>query len=213
MSHETPTIEAHPRQKTGSRYAYRLREEGHIPAVVYGHGEGPTHVSLNLHEFTLIVNHQAHLIELTLDGKKEPCLIKDLQYDYLGKEIIHADFTRVDLTEEVELEVELVLQGEPKALTVAGAVLQHPHTVLKIACKANAIPEHIDLDISELTADHPITVADVPTIDGVRILDDAETILASITVVQEVSDEELAEAGSDEPEVIKKDKAEEEGDE
>lgn len=205
MATQTPTLPAESRDKVGSRYSHRLREAGRVPAVLYGHGEQPSHLHLDRHELTKLVHHGAHLLELTLAGKSESCLIKSIQYDHLGDEIVHLDLTRVDLTEDVELEIELQLEGEPKALEAEGAILSHPVQSLNIKCRANVIPENIVLRIDDLTTDRPITVADVTPPPGVTLLDDPETVLASITIVQEMPEEEEPEAAEgEEPEVIGK---------
>ena len=122
VTHDIPTLESQLRERTGSRYAQRARAEGSMPAVIYGHGQDPVHITVNTKAFTDILHHEAHLIDVVIDGKSEHCLVKDVQWDYLGREIIHVDLARVDLKEEVEVEVELQLTGDAIGLKEDGTL-------------------------------------------------------------------------------------------
>lgn len=210
MSTQTiPQVEAHKRDRLGTRYAARLRKEGQLPAVVYGHGQDPLHVAIGKHQITEIIHENHQLVELDIAGDRESCLIKDLQWDYLGDNIIHVDLTRVDLGEEVEVEVAVELTGEPAALNEEGAILDHPVTEVTIACRADSIPESISHDIEELTLENAATAGDLVLPSGVKLVTDAETVIAQIQIVQELPDEEETATDGDEPEVIGK--AEDEG--
>ena len=105
MAQDIPTLETTARDKTGSRYSARLREAGQIPAVVYGHKQDPVHVAVDAQVITGLLHENTQLVNAQVAGKTEPCLIKDIQWDYLGDHIIHVDLARVDLSEEVEVEV------------------------------------------------------------------------------------------------------------
>ncbi len=213
MAQDIPTLETTARDKTGSRYSARLREAGQIPAVVYGHKQDPVHVAVDAQVITGLLHENTQLVNAQVAGKTEPCLIKDIQWDYLGDHIIHVDLARVDLSEEVEVEVELELTGDPKSLQEAGAVLDHPLSTVTVKCRADAIPERLIHDISELTTDAPITVADLTLPAGVVAVTDPETIIAQVQIMAEIEEEEAveAEAAEGEPEVIgakKEDEAE-----
>ena len=203
MSNETPVLEAQTRTKLGSRYAIRLREQGQLPAVLYGHKQDPVHVAINARALHEVLISGAHVIEVQVDGKAEPCLIKDVQYDYLDTTPVHVDLARVDLNEEVTVELEVVFKGEPAALNEAGAMLSTPHTSANVSCKANAIPEELVCDVSELGLDDSIYVQDLKLPDGVTLAEDANFLLAQIVIQQAVAEDDGdAEAGDGEPEVI-----------
>ncbi|QDU70852.1 50S ribosomal protein L25 [Mucisphaera calidilacus] len=208
MSHDIPTINAEQRTKLGTRYSQRLREDGKIPVVLYGHGQEPLHLAVEQKPlFDAVVSH-AHLIDLDVAGKTETALIKDIQWDYLSRHLIHADLTRVDRSERVEVEVGIEFTGDPKALQQAGAVMDHPLQTLSIACRADAIPETIIVPIDELTSDTPVHASAATIPDGVELLTPGDTVLASVSITQAVEDEELETPGGDEPEVINKGKEE-----
>ncbi|MEX0741404.1 MAG: 50S ribosomal protein L25, partial [Phycisphaeraceae bacterium] len=155
MAHETPRIKAAQRDRLGTRYAARLRSSGKLPAVVYGHQEDPAHVAVDREELLHHLHEGSHMLELELDdGKTETCLVKDVQYDYLGTDIIHVDLTRTSLTEEVYVTVSIELKGREEApgLKEDGAILEQPLVELEVRCRANAIPDEIVVDISKLEA-------------------------------------------------------------
>lgn len=217
MSHETPTLSAQPRTKLGSRYAIRLREDGKLPAVVYGHKQDPVHITIDARQLDDILHGGAHLINVDVDGNTEPCLIKDVQYDYLDTTPVHVDLARVNLDEDIEIELEVNFKGKPVALEEDGAMLSTPHTTVTVSCKANAIPEELICDVSKLGLEDSIYVQDLPLPEGVKLADeDANYLLAQIVIQQAVAADEDEEADLDaEPEVIGKegddDKNEEDG--
>ena len=99
MSKETPTLAASTRERTGSRYARRLRAAGQLPAVLYGHGMDPISIAINEIEIIRHLTEGAHVFELDIEGRKETCLVKDLQFGWLGDNVVHIDLTKVDLDE------------------------------------------------------------------------------------------------------------------
>jgi len=200
-----PQLSAEVREKLGTRYTRRLRDQGQLPAVVYGHGEKPLHVSVSGKELVDLLHHNAHLVELSVGSETVPCLVKEVQWDHLSAHIIHADLTRVDLNERVTVDVEIELFGDAEApgLKEDGAILEQPLANLQIECLATDIPEKIRVDVSGMNAGDSITVADVSLPDKITASSDPETTVAHIAIVQEVSEEEIAgEAGEAEPEVI-----------
>lgn len=202
-----PQLTCETREKLGSRYAQRLRKQGRVPAVVYGHGEQPVHTHVSYDTLIDILHDHAHLVEAVIDGQNAPCLIKDVQWNYLGSKIVHVDLARVDLSEEVEVEVDIQFVGEPKALQQAGTMLEHPLTILTIKCRADQIPEAIEVDIENLTPDEPLTIADLTLPEGIVAVDDPETLVVHIVEVRQTEEEEEAVADeAAEPELIGKKK-------
>jgi large subunit ribosomal protein L25 len=215
MAHDTPTIEAQTRQHVGSKYAARLRRDGKLPAVIYGHQTDPAHIALEGERMTELVQDGTHLVEVKVDSRRETCLIKDVQYDYLGSSIIHLDLTRVDLSEEVTVEVAIDLTGQEQCpgLKEPHAFLEQPTTSLEVTCRADQIPDGIVVDISELNLGDSITVADLTLPEGVKTDLSEETVIGAIQVsrAEEAEEAELeAAAAAGEPEVIGE-KEEEEG--
>jgi large subunit ribosomal protein L25 len=198
-----PQLETFPRPGIGSRSAHQLRQQGLIPVVIYGHKQDPAHVAVNRKALTELLHHNAHLVDVTVDGNTEHCLVKDIQWNNIGTEIIHLDLTRVDLNERVTVEVPLHFVGEAPGLKTAGAYLEHPLSDLEIECLATSIPDAINIDVSGLQVGEPISVADLKLPEGVTAVTDADTIVAVIhvTTAEEV-EVTPAEEVVGEPEVI-----------
>jgi len=96
MSHEVPVLEAQPRERLGTRYAKRLRTTGQLPAVIYGHGSQPTHVSVDEKSILAALRRGIHVFNVKLGDTSETCLVKDLQFGWLGDNVVHIDLARVN---------------------------------------------------------------------------------------------------------------------
>ena len=202
MSHETPTLEAHVRDRLGSRYAKRLRATGRMPAVSYGHGEAPLAVSLDAKETLRHLHHGSHVFKVVTDGGEQTCLVKDLQFGHLGDDVIHVDLTRVNLDEQVEVLVHLEFTGAPAAAAKAGVVLTHVLNEIEVRCKVKDIPEMIRVDLEHMTGD-ALTVGDLQLPPGCVAKTAAEDMVAHLERVGETAEGEAIEAdASTSPEVL-----------
>jgi large subunit ribosomal protein L25 len=201
MATQSAQVSARQRSELGSRANKRLRDQGFVPGVIYGHKEAVVPVTLLKKELTGHLNHGAHLFDLALDGKSEKVLVKEVQYDHLGIEVIHVDFARVSLDEKVELTVPLELKGTPKG-EAEGAVLQQIVSELEIECLVTDIPEVIRHNVSDLGKDAVLHIKDLHLPPGVRVLQDEDLIVATVREIVEQEPTEAAEAVSAEPEVI-----------
>jgi len=191
------------RDRLGTRAARRLREQGLVPGIVYGHGQPNVPVCVSRHDIELAVQHGERLIKAQLESGEENFLIKDVQYDYLGHHILHVDLTRVRLDERVEVTVPIVLRGTPVGVESEDGVLTQHLSELTVECMVTSIPEELRVPVSDLKVDEVVRVADLELPEGVRALEEPETPVASVSVVseEEVS-AEAAEAQEAEPEVI-----------
>lgn len=205
-----PVLETETRTKLGTRYSKRVRDAGRIPAVIYGHKQDPVHISLHGKTFEELLHDEVHIIDVKIDGKSEHTLLKSVQWDTYGIHVLHVDLERVDLSETVEVEIEVQLIGEPAALKQGGTVLDHPLQNVQVSCRADSIPSHLEHNIAELGTDDQVTVGDLVAPEGVKILTDPEQLICQISAVKAQNEEET-EDGADAatPEVIGKDKGEE----
>src|SRR6185437_3613315 len=209
MATQTAQVSARQRSELGSRANKRLRDAGFVPGVVYGHKEAVIPVTLQKKELATHINHGAHLFDLALDGHSEKVLVKEVQYDHLGLEVIHVDFARVSLDEKVEVTVPLELRGTPKG-EAEGGVLQQIISELEVECLVTDIPEVIRHNVADMEKDSVLHIKDLQLPPGVRVLQDEDVIVATVREVQEAAPTEVAEAASAEPEVIGRKPAEEE---
>ena len=201
MAKQSIQITAQPREGLGSRKVKRLRDQGLIPGVVYGHKEVVVPVTLPKKELTTHIERGAHVFDLSLDGKSEKVLVKDVQYDHLGLEILHIDFARVSLDERVEVTVPLELKGEPKG-AAEGGVLQQIVAELEIECVVTDIPDRVIHNVSEMAIDDVLHIKDLKLPPGAKALQDEDLIVAMVKVIEEEAAAPAAEGESAEPEVI-----------
>jgi large subunit ribosomal protein L25 len=213
-------LNAVPRTVTGSADCRRLRRDGLVPCVIYGHGEHQN-VTINLHDFILLL-HQMHsehaVVVLELDGKKQNVLIKDVQRHDVTHTISHIDFLVVDLDETVRITIPVEIMGEADGVKNFGGVLELIQREVEIECKAKDIPEAVVADVSPLKVHDVIRIGELPAIDGVTFTGDPETTVITIApptvhaeVVPHAEEEEVEEAA--EPEVITAKTTEEAGEE
>ena len=207
-------LKATKRTEGGTRKARALRKEGLLPAVLYGHGEGTVSLTLNAHELQFALRHGEKLIDVELDGKHQNVLIKAIQYDTWGKEILHVDLTRVNLDELVTVTVKITLLGTPIGVDEGGS-LQQPMPSTEIQCRVDQIPEEIRIQVNALNIDDAIHLSDIELPEGSELLGDPEALVCSVvTIAEEVEAEETEEGeGAAGPEVIGAKPDEEETDE
>lgn len=209
------TLNAEPRQETGSAAARRFRLAGSVPAIVYGHKEGSVPVLLKSEDVSHVVAHRIKMVTLSVDGKVDQVLVKDVQFDTFGDEVLHLDFERVAMDEVIEVECPVELTGTAKG-AAAGGVLEHPTSDLHVRCLPGNIPDAIKVSVSALEIGDSIAVSEITAPEGVEILTDPEAILVAIRPPLKVEEEEAAPAeegeaaAGDEPEVIGRKKEDEE---
>lgn len=201
--------DAQKNKGTGTRVARRLRKSGRIPAVIYGHKQAVVPVTLGRDDVLRMVKMPGHLAELDLGGTTETVLIRDVQWDHLGKEVLHLDFARVDAEEIVETEVKIELRGQP-AGAAAGGILEHIVHTLTIKCRAGSIPDSIKVDVSELQVDQAVHVSDLKLPPDVTVDADPELLLVHVVTRAAAPEPTEAAEGPVQPEVIKPDRKEKE---
>ena len=201
-----------PRSSRGTREARRLRNKGLIPAVVYGHGEATVSVALPGEDLAKIVRQGTHIVDLQTDGNVQKALIRDVQWDHLGRDLLHVDFARVGADERVVVTVPIEIRGVAPGIA-AGGVLDQPMHSLSVECPVVAVPDHIRVNVGELQLGEAIHVRDLTMPENVKAMADEDAIVVHVTVKQveeEAAPAAPAAAESAEPEVIGRKAAEEE---
>jgi large subunit ribosomal protein L25 len=195
---------------TGTRVARKLRASGRIPAIVYGHKQAPAPISIARDAIWDMIKKSTHLAELNVGGTTETVLVKDVQWDYLGKEIIHVDFSRVDLSESVTSEVRLDLKGDAPGLA-EGGILELVHHTLTVTSRADAIPDSIKVDVANLHLNQSIHAKDIALPEGVTLKGDPEALIVHVTTRAAAAEPTAeGEASLIQPEVIKPERKEKE---
>ncbi|MCE5340929.1 MAG: 50S ribosomal protein L25 [Planctomycetaceae bacterium] len=216
MSKQELVLKAQTRKERGKKSNAKLREQGSIPAIIYGHKQDPQSVTLSEHDFVEVLHKGKRLMDVEVDGKPEKFLLKEIQYDHLGKRMIHVDFVRVDLSEKVTVEVPLVLKGTAVGTTEGGVLEEHLDKI-EVECLVTAIPESIDVSIKALKIGDFMFVKDIVVPAGMKLVTDPELLLVACKEPVEIAEPSAEDATLEPavPEVIteRKPKEGEEGEE
>ncbi len=209
------TIQGEARTLGGRHANDRLRRQGLVPAVIYGHGKDPEYVSLSRHDIELALAHLQHVVQLKVGGREQQYLIKDVQYDHLQKTPIHVDLVRVDPNERVRVKVAIDLRGTP-AGTLKGGTLVQVLAEAEVECLLLKIPDSIRARVDHLELNDMLHVREIELPPDIKILHGPDDIVAVVhppraTVTPEA--EAAAPAEGAEPEVISKGVKEEAEDE
>ncbi|NPA49863.1 MAG: 50S ribosomal protein L25/general stress protein Ctc [Thermodesulfobacteria bacterium] len=199
------------RHKTGKEMARKFRNQGLIPAIIYGPGAEPIPLAVKANELKRILYRyrgEQVLFNLTLEDNgstiQKLALVKELQYHPVTDEILHVDFYEISMEREVEVEVPIVVVGKAKGVEDGGHLQQLLHT-MTVACLPGAIPDKIEVDVTELGMGDVLHVRDLTPPEGVRYLDNLDepvvTILApeaEETVTEEAEEVEAEETETEE---------------
>lgn len=216
----TATLSAKPRQETGKGAARKLRAAGEVPGTIYGHGRQPMSLTVNSRDFERLaerVRITSTVIELALDGRTARTLIRELQRDPIKRTVIHVDFQELVAGEKVTVSVPLRFIGTAEGVKTGGGILEETMHQIEITCDPANIPDHVDVDVTALTIGHSLHIGDLKLPDGVEVLDDPEQTIAVVSAPKEEEEvapvEGAAPEAAAEPELIRKPKEEEEGEE
>jgi large subunit ribosomal protein L25 len=169
-------ISAERRESFGKGAARKLRAAGRIPAVIYGHGSDPVHISLPAHETALIIRKANAVLDLDIAGAGQLALVKDVQKDPVRQIIEHVDLLLVQSGETVQVEVPVHVQGEPAPGTIVTLDVQ----TLLLDVEATHIPERIGIDVSDLPDGTHITAGDVTLPEGAKLASDPSLLIIGI---------------------------------
>jgi large subunit ribosomal protein L25 len=200
---ERVKIEVQERESRGSAASRRLRRDGLIPGVLYGRGKNPHAICVGERDLRRALTGPAGLhaiLDVVLEGQKttHPSILKDYQQDVITGRLAHIDLQEVRLDQPIHAQVVIELTGESKG-TIEGGVLSQVSREINVEALPLEVPERIEVDISAMEMGDTMRLADIPTIEGVKFLDDPdETVLATVTVPTkevepEPTEEELAE--------------------
>lgn len=210
----TANLSATPRSETGKGAARKLRARFAVPGVLYGHHRDPQPLAIDGREFDrLIERHAAEttVVELALEGQSVRTLIREIQRHPFKRTILHVDFQALVAGEKVTVDIPIVIIGTPAGVR-AGGVLDQVMRELTVEVDPSNIPNHVDLDVSELNLNQSLHVSDIKLPEGIEVLDDPDATVCVVAPPRVVEEEAPAvaevEAGA-EPELIRKPKGEE----
>jgi large subunit ribosomal protein L25 len=217
------TLEALTRNEFGKNEARRIRRDGRVPGVLYGEGKDATPISVEPRALLRILHSESGantLISLKLSGSGDArVLVKDFQLDPVTHEVLHADFYRVAMDKMLQVTVPVTIKGEAKGVKQQSGVLEFIRREIVVSCLPSDIPEHIEVDVTELMLHQGIRVRDIATSPKWKPITEGEAMLVHVIMPKaeeapapaEGAAVAAAPAAPAEPEVIKKGKKEEEG--
>jgi large subunit ribosomal protein L25 len=217
----TLNIKAEKRDGVGKAYSRRLRQQGHLPAVLYGPNVASTSLVLSKKDIFNILKSESGentLFRIKLDSKNLDVMIKDYQQDVVTDELLHVDLIEIAMDKFLEVTIPLVLVGEAVGVKSEGGFMDFVTREVEVECLPKDIPEEIEVDVSELHMHETVKVEELSMPEGVKILSDPQLVVAMVHAPEEeVEEEEEIEeeilAEGEEPEVIGKEKEEEEPEE
>ncbi|MCC7086694.1 MAG: 50S ribosomal protein L25 [Pirellulales bacterium] len=208
------TLKVEPRKLQGKRNSKRLRRSGKIPAVVYGHGQEAVSIAVASEAIVATVRHGARVVQLQ-GAVSDSALIRELQFDPFGLEILHVDFARVSADERVHVKVAVEIKGQAQGAK-EGGVVEHLIHEVEIECPVSAIPDKLIVNVGALKLDGEIMVEQIPLPEGVKLLSDGDQVAVHCVKPKEDGEEGAAAAVTGEgaePELIRKEKPAEEEEE
>jgi large subunit ribosomal protein L25 len=181
-------LKARARSETGKSAAKKMRAQGEVPAVMYGHGTEPSVLAVKNEELKDVIHGEAGLnvlLELqVIDGTEKDShlvMIKELQKHPFKDKLLHVDFLKVARDEKVAMRVPFAVLGEESSLGLrAGGTLQHNLWEVEVECLPTEVPDHLYIDISETNVGEHLSVGDLKPLPGVTILAEPEDIILSI---------------------------------
>ncbi len=198
------TLSATLRHDTGKGVARKLRQNGEIPGVIYGHGRAPQSLTVNAREFERLISRVAAgstVIELDLGGTTARSLIREIQRHPFKKLIMHVDFQEVVAGEMITLKCPIVYVGTPYGVRTEGGLLDQIMHEITIQALPSAIPDHINVDVTDLHVGKSLHVSDLTMPEGVKVVDDGSATVCIVQPPKTGGTETAAETA--EPEVIR----------
>lgn len=211
-------LSASARDNGGKGTARKLRSEGRVPAIVYGHGRDPQALSINTRELEKLLDHisaESTVIDLDIDGKASRTLIREIQRHPFKRQILHVDFQELVAGERISVSIPIVLMGVPDGVRMDGGILDQTMRELEIEVDPANIPNHVEVDVTRLTIGSSVHVRDIPLPEGVEVLDDEDASVCVVSAPRAVIEETPVAEGAEteaaaEPEVIRAKKPDEE---
>ena len=208
-SQKFDAVVATPRTgKFNKNHARRVRVSGKIPAVVYGAGIDPVAVAVDPKVVTKILHSESGhntIFDLNVEGAPlVKAMIVDWQHEPIKGKLLHIDFKRIAMDKAMRVSVPVLLTGIPTGVKNAGGVLDQVLREVEIECFPGDIPDHIDVDVTELDLYGAIHISDLPHTGSIKFLGEEGALVAHVTLIKEEAVEEAPAAA--EPEVVKKGK-------
>jgi len=213
MAGERIKLEVTKRESLGSRESRRLRRDGYVPGVLYGRGMEPHAICVLERELRKALTGDSGLhtiLDVVLDGQNttHPSILKDYQQDPMRGKLVHLDLQEVPLDQPIQATVVVELKGGAEAPGIKeGGVLSQVAREVTVEALPMEVPEHLELDVSGMAIGDTLRLADLAAQEGVKYLDDPETVLATVTLPTRVEEPEVEVEEGEEVEAVEGEEA------
>lgn len=211
------TLTATRRSSAGKGSARAMRRDGQTPAIIYGHSREAESLAIPTRELERLLSRistGSTVVELMLDGGNSVrTLIREVQHHPTRKLVLHVDFEELVAGEKVITKVPLRFHGTPEGVRQDGGVLEEKLHEISVEVDPSLLPDHIEVDVTPLAIAKSLHISDLQLPEGLKVLDDESTVIASVLpprVSTETEEEEESESAEGEPELIRKPKDEDE---
>jgi large subunit ribosomal protein L25 len=206
-------IKAESRSDVGKKFAKQLRRQGKVPAIIYGEHKESIPISIALSGVKAILKSERGentVLKIQRDDMEVDAMLKEVQYDYLSDNIIHADFLRIDLSKPVLIRVPVATKGLPIGVKLEDGIFDFITREIQVKCLATQIPRELEIDISGLHAGHSIKAEDLELGEGVKLISDPNRVICAVMAKSrsgEETVEEVAPEAAAEPPAAKKEES------
>ena len=210
----TANLSAIARTDAGKGVARKLRRDGRIPGVIYGHARAPLPLSIDARELGRLLEHvsaETTVIDLSIDGSTSKTLIREIQRHPVRRSIIHVDFQELVAGEKVTVNVPIILVGTPVGVRLNGGLMSQVLAELEVLVDPANIPNRIEVDVTEMNIGSSVHVSELTIPEGVEVVNDVSDTVVTVSApktTEEATPVVAAEPTAGEPELIRK-KAEE----
>lgn len=210
------SLSAQARNETGTGVARKLRQNGQVPAIVYGHGRAPQPLAINTREIEKLlggISAGSTVIELGIEGRTARTLIREIQRHPFKRHILHVDFQELVAGEKITVNIPLRFIGVADGVRNSGGILEEVMHQVHLRLDPANIPDHVDVDVTPLTIGHSVHVRELKLPEGVTVLDDAGATVCVCTAPKAHEEVAAPVEGTEavtavEPELIRKPKGE-----
>ncbi len=189
-------FKAESRNSVGKKIAKKIRREGKIPAIIYGDGKEPIPISINVKDVLSVLKmekKQNTILRIHRDDIQVDAMLKEIQYDYLSDNILHADFFRLDLNKEIEVSIPITIVGESIGVRVEDGVFDFVTRDIRVKALPTLIPTNFEIDVTELHSGNSIKVENIEEDENVKILTDKQIVICAVVVKGAEEEEEVEE--------------------
>ena len=214
------TLEVQPRQDAGKNANRKLRQQGLVPAVVYGGGRDPMPIQVDRRTLLNLMRqtqggNPIFLLQLAGTDTSRHAMIREMQIDPVSRQVLHVDFQRVLMTEKIRVAVHVELTGVPVGVKVDDGMLDFVTREIHVQCTPDKIPAKVTADVSNLHIGQHIEAHEIALPEGVELLDEPGRVIASVShhrtaEAAPAAEEALVETETAQPEVIKRGKEKDE---